>query len=271
MKTLDQLSQSEREELLAQKDVNMTDEEYLASLTAEDLAIFSDEDEADESQDELPVDDGLAYVDLGLSVKWAKCNVGASRPEESGDYYAWGELETKEKYEWETYRYGKQTPFAKYQPETTVTVKHWFRADETKLVGDDKTKLDMCDDVASATLGGKWRMPTKREVAELVRECSWTTMYLNGVKGFKVRSCKKGYTRNWIFVPHCGAEFNANSPLVTTTTFWLSQMAPKDPRFALALTITKNWSHEGDVLSNIELSYGGCSRFAGHVIRPVMP
>ena len=45
------------------------------------------------------------YVDLGLSVKWATCNIGAINPEEYGDYFAWGEVEPKEVYDWSTYRY----------------------------------------------------------------------------------------------------------------------------------------------------------------------
>ncbi|MGM9818180.1 MAG: hypothetical protein ACI30B_04270, partial [Paludibacteraceae bacterium] len=98
-----------------------------------------------------------AAVDLGLSVKWATCNVGAATPEEAGNYYAWGEIATKETYEWSNYSDTSDggSTFIKY---TT----------------DGKTVLDLEDDAAAVKLGGKWRMPTDAEWTELRENCEWT-------------------------------------------------------------------------------------------------
>jgi hypothetical protein len=89
------------------------------------------------------------YVDLGLSVKWATFNVGATKPEEYGDYFAWGETEPKEVYDWSTY-------------------------------------FEVADDVAAVKWGGKWRMPTMAEQDELRTQCTWTWTSQNGVKGYRV-------------------------------------------------------------------------------------
>lgn len=110
-------------------------------------------------------------VDLGLSVKWATCNVGASKPEDYGDYYAWGETTTKSDYSWETYKY--------------------------------RTTLTSSDDVATVKWGSKWRMPTKEEMKELDEDCTWTWTTQNGVKGMKVT----GPNGNSIFLPAAGFRY----------------------------------------------------------------
>ena len=100
-------------------------------------------------------------VDLGLSVKWASFNLGASRPEAYGDYYAWGETEPKRDYSWSTYRFGftPQGPFSKYNTQSSYGPV------------DNNTELDTGpggDDVASKKLGGNWRMPTLDDFNELL-------------------------------------------------------------------------------------------------------
>ena len=104
---------------------------------------------------------GYAYVDLGLSVKWATCNLGATKPEEYGDYYAWGETETKTKtdYNWSTYRWrkGASGKLTKYCPSNKSG--YWAGYGSP----DGKTSLDLSDDVANIKLGGKWRLPTDAE------------------------------------------------------------------------------------------------------------
>ena len=210
-----------------------------------------------------PEEDNLPYVDLGLSVKWAKCNLGASNPGETGTCYAWGETKPKSDDTWKTYQFGKEKPFSKYQPKMNVVVKHLFKADENLVKGDDKAVLDLCDDAANVKLGGNWRIPTAKEVSELIRNCTWTTAIVNGVKGFKVKSDKKGYTDKWIFLPHCGSNG-------MHTSYWTSSLDPKDPAFAKKLSIIMKWAWEGDVLSNLELSVSQMIRCAKAVIRPVV-
>ena len=132
-------------------------------------------------------------VDLGLSVYWGTTNIGASKPEDYGDYYAWGETEPKESYSWSTYKYGTRSsgPFFKYN-----TISSYGSVD-------NKMVLESSDDVASVKLGGEWRMPTDAEWTELRTKCTWTwTTNYNGtgVKG-QIVTATNG---NSIFLPAAG-------------------------------------------------------------------
>ena len=138
------------------------------------------------------------YVDLGLpsGIKWATCNLGATKPEESGNYYSWGETSPKTTYDWSTYKYcnGSSTSMTKYCTSSNYgTV-------------DNKTTLELTDDVAYVNWGGKWRMPTKEEQDELRNSsnCTWTWTTINGVNGYKVTSKKNG---NSIFLPAAGYRY----------------------------------------------------------------
>ena len=144
-------------------------------------------------------ENGHEYVDLGLSVKWATCNVGANSPEEYGDYFAWGETTPKTTYFWSTYKYcnGLYDTMTKYCTDSYYgTV-------------DNKTTLELTDDAARVNWGGKWRMPTKAEQDELrdTDNCTWTWTTQKGVKGYKVTSKKNG---NSIFLPAAGYRSNDN-------------------------------------------------------------
>ena len=126
-------------------------------------------------------------LDLGLSVKWATCNLGATSPEEYGDYFAWGETEPKEKYSWETYKWGSS--LSKYN------------------ATDDKKILDPEDDAAHVHWGGQWRMPSVEEHNELIENCVWTCTTFNDITGYKV-TAKNG---NSIFLPTVGYK-GSNGP-----------------------------------------------------------
>lgn len=135
------------------------------------------------------------YVDLGLSVKWATCNVGASKPKEYGEYFAWGETETKTSYDWASYKWcnGSSVTLIKYNT--------------TSSYGsvDNKTTLDLEDDVAHVMWGGSWRMPTIAELQELHNNCTWTwyssdNTEFGGIAGYKVT----GYSGRSIFLPAAG-------------------------------------------------------------------
>ena len=135
-------------------------------------------------------------VDLGLSVKWATFNVGATKPEEYGGYYAWGETEEKEDYSWETYKWcnGSYDTMTKYCTDSSYgTV-------------DNKTVLDLEDDVAHVKWGGDWRMPTTDEQDELRNNCTWEWTTLNGVSGNMVT----GPNGNNIFLPAAGYRYGAD-------------------------------------------------------------
>ena len=140
---------------------------------------------------------GHEWVDLGLpsGTKWATCNVGATKPEEYGNYYAWGETETKTNYNWSTYKWcsGSAETQTKYCTDSSYgTV-------------DNKTTLELEDDAARANWGGTWRMPTDDEWTELLENCTrtWTSDYNGtGVAGRIVTSKING---NSIFLPAAGS------------------------------------------------------------------
>ena len=145
---------------------------------------------ASASSSKANVINGHKYVDLGLSVKWADCNVGASSPSDYGDYFAWGETSTKSDYSWATYEWCKGTnkSFTKYCINSEYgTV-------------DNRQVLESSDDVAHVKWGGSWRMPTKEEFKELCDKCTWTWTTQGGHKGCKVT----GPNGNSFFLPAAG-------------------------------------------------------------------
>ena len=152
------------------------------------------------------------YVDLGLSVKWATMNVGATTPEGAGDYFAWGETTAKSTYSWSNYTLcnGSKTTMTKYCESSDYgTV-------------DNKTTLDPEDDAAHVNWGGNWRMPTKAEQDELRDNCTWTPTTENGVNGFRVTSNKEGYTDKSIFLPAAGARDQSDLYYADLYSYYLS-------------------------------------------------
>ena len=140
-----------------------------------------DDDEVNDSKA-----DGHEYVDLGLpsGTLWATCNVGASKPEEYGSYFAWGETQSRKKYSWDDYKWGGllYSPLTKYCIHSGLgTV-------------DNRTELLPEDDAATANWGSSWRMPSSDQINELCNPSytitEWTA--LNGVNGLKITSKKNG-------------------------------------------------------------------------------
>lgn len=119
-------------------------------------------------------------VDLGLSVCWASCNIGSSMPEEFGQYFAWGEVETKDTYSRDNYTH--------YNVETNRYIDIGCEISETDY------------DVAHCQWGGTWRLPTLEEMTELRDKCVWTFITQNGQKGYKII----GPNGNSIFLPAAG-------------------------------------------------------------------
>ena len=143
------------------------------------------------------------YVDLGLSVKWATCNVGASKPEDYGNYYAWGETSTKSTYsESNSKTYGKQM---------------------YDIKGNSQY------DAARANWGGTWRLPTKTECKELVDRCTWKWTTQNGVDGYKVT----GPNGNSIFLPAAGYRTSSLSSVGSRGDYWSS--TPPNSKYAYTL------------------------------------
>lgn len=156
------------------------------------------------------VENGYEWVDLGLpsGLKWANYNIGATKPEESGLLFAWGETSSKEMFDWEGYKYcDVEFAIAKEYPLWCGINKYLFNdlgenKEDLKYSKsfDDKTVLDLEDDAAIANMGENWRMPTVEEMEELRVECTWEWTERNGVKGYKV----KGKNGNFIFLPAIG-------------------------------------------------------------------
>ena len=127
------------------------------------------------------IHEGHVYVDLGLSVKWATCNIGASSPEEYGDYFGWGETTTKDNYDCPT----MGLSISELQSQGYI---------------DSNGNLTSQYDAATANWGGDWRMPTFTELEELNTQCTWEWTTQNGVNGYKVT----GPSGASIFLPAAG-------------------------------------------------------------------
>lgn len=171
------------------------------------------------------IENGHEYVDLGLSVKWATCNVGALRPNEYGDHYAWGEISTKRKYDDDNYTFGIRgfNGFNKYNTKSEYGVI------------DNRINLDLTDDVAHVKWGGKWRIPTMEEIEELLDEnnCIWSWTTQNGVYGYKVTSKKTGYENCFIFLPAAGAGYwDGIEDMGVDGRYWSSTLARFEPYMA---------------------------------------
>lgn len=176
-------------------------------------------------------------VEMGLSVAWASCNIGASTPEGFGDYYAWGETETKANYSWSTYKFGHSSsgPFSKYNGTGT---------------------LDLEDDVAHVKLGGTWRMPTDEEWVELINNCSFAVKYQNGnAIGWKLTSKKTG---NSIFFPFSGYSANGYVYDVDIYGHYWSSTRFNERKAAWAVIMGSN-----------RLDREGHDRCSGRTVRPV--
>ena len=183
-------------------------------------------------------------VDLGLSVKWANMNVGATNPEGYGNYYAWGETATKETYDWSTY-------FDTNDGGHTLTKYN---------NNGGKTVLDLEDDAAHVNWGGSWRMPTKAEWQELIDNCTWTWTTQNGIKGYKVASNKAGYTDKFIFLPAAGTRFDSDLYNVGSDGYyWSSSRRETNSGNA--------WDLRFDSGSHYFHSSG---RYRGQSVRPVL-
>lgn len=133
------------------------------------------------------------WVDLGLSAKWATCNVGASVPEEYGYYFAWGEVLPKDTYNWDNYKFceGNDSTLTKY-----CTLNDFG-------IVDNKEFLEPTDDAATIHWGNEWRIPTNVEWTELRTKCTWTWTTQNEVNGWTI----KGKNGNSIFLPASGYRY----------------------------------------------------------------
>lgn len=194
---------------------------------------------------------GHEYVDLGLSTKWATCNIGANSPEEYGDYFAWGETEGylsgKTLFNWSSYMYcnGSYNSLTKYCDKSHQgTV-------------DNKTILELGDDAANVNWGGNWRMPTREELDELRQKCTWTWTIQNGVNGYKVTSKKNG---SFIFLPDASQRINSGLT-VGNSHYWSSSLSKSSSNnYAICLSFDSS-----------DIEFTGNYRSTGNSVRAVCP
>ena len=170
------------------------------------------------------------YIDLGLSVKWATCNVGANSPSDYGDYYAWGETSTKSSYD----------------------------EDNSKTSGKSMNDIggNSSYDVARAKWGGSWRLPTGAECQELIDKCTWTWTTQGGHNGYKVTSKTNGKS---IFLPAAGCRYGTSPNYVGKDGYFWSSTPESLTIFAYFLAFCS--SKQG-----VDFSY----RYAGRSVRPVV-
>jgi len=153
-------------------------------------------------------------VDMGTSVKWAAYNVGATKPEEFGDYFAWGETQPKTDYSWSTYQWsnGYSSSLTKYCNDSNYGDNGFT---------DNKTVLDLEDDAAHANLGGAWRMPTEEEWAELWERCYWEWDYVNDADGYMFYDLNGG---NLLFLPVAGFRAGTTFTNSSSGNYWSSSL-----------------------------------------------
>ena len=178
----------------------------------------------DQPEPEIP-----EYVDLGLSVKWATCNLGAKKPAESGSYFAWGETETKDV----------------FNSDNCLT--HMIPFDG-EISGDPEY------DAATAILGEEWRMPTYDELYELQDVCAWEWVTDNGVNGYKVT----GPNGNSIFLPAAGRYVEGDLQFANMNgLYWTARPMEMDLAFCIMFDSEMCYTYVNDV------------RYNGLSIRPV--
>ena len=230
-------------------------------------------------------------VDLGLSVKWANMNVGATAVTDYGTYFAWGETSgytvvgasdtpasgnVKTFFSWDTYAWGRYSldtydiTFTKYCP-TDKQSSSWWDPSGDNVAADNKTQLELGDDAARANWGGNWRMPTQTEMQELADTKSNTTNYAwtwcdgssvkynnTTVKGWKIESKKSGTAGNHIFLPVAGCYSGTGVIFQGSGYYWSSSLGSGYPNYAYALNC-------GSGSANVN----GYYRYLGYTVRPV--
>ena len=207
----------------------------------------------------------VEYVDLGLpsGLKWAKCNLGASKPSEPGDYYAWGETVPKKKYTWATYKWmqaGKSEwkYITKYTIADGVTDAIWYNSAGT-FIGDSLTTLRPADDAATQQLGSPWRMPTEDEFKELKKYCTVIRTTQGGVEGYQV-DAPNG---NAIFLPAAGFRDGSGTEAVGKQCIYWSSSLRSGTNSG-----TAGFIYCGDIGFGW---YFATNRYNGLPVRPVRP
>lgn len=204
--------------------------------------------------------DGKDYevVDLGLysGVLWATCNMGATSPEQSGNFYSWGETQPKNYYDWSNYKWCNedQYSFTKY----CLVKERGYQE-----VFDNKKVLENADDAAKTLMGSNWQVPSKEDFTELLYRCELRHCKLNGVWGFMFTSKVKGYEGNSLFIPMTGRLDQSQNTFTESYGFyWANSLDNTTSAYIL-------WLEHTEDLNNA-LASKSSERYLGLPIRPVL-
>ena len=218
--------------------------------------------------------DGYGWVDLGLSsgTLWATCNVGASSPEEAGNFYAWGETKARGEEDvtnetnyasagsyiknsnyWDTYKYCNGSNAFYNQSLTKYNYSETYG-----VVVDNVNELEEVDDAAYVNWGENWRMPSYEQIQELANNCTITETTLNGVSGYNF----VGPSGQSIFFPVVGYynDDPSSSGSSTTSSYYWSRVLDEQSPYAAQCM---------NMVTSFNVLYGMASRCQGCSIRPV--
>lgn len=191
-------------------------------------------------------------VDLGLpsGTKWATCNVGASQPEEFGNYFAWGEVEVKSWYGTAPYAWYTKTEYSGHYTKYVVNNVNGGYVDGIN-------ELEEQDDVANLRWGKKWRIPSTNDLDKLLKLCTWKWTKLNKAKGYTVT----GPNGNSIFLPAAGMHIEYDLKYDNTDGYYYTRSLCKDSYYV----------NNADYLyfDRFDTARKNITRFRGYTIRPV--
>lgn len=206
----------------------------------------------------------VEFVDLGLpsGTLWADRNVGAKSPEDYGNYYAWGETETKKEFNWSTYKFRGERLDKKYGVRFYKINKYINKDDRYAGVFDKKYELDREDEVASLTYGGDCRMPNSNDLKELLSFCTWIRSEKKGVRGYIVI----GNNGNSIFIPSGGGIGDKKNYLKERyPELWTSTLSENLDAFCLSFQSTS------EIIGPSEITLEKSPRSYGLNVRAVKP
>ena len=201
-------------------------------------------------------------VDLGLpsGTKWAAYNVGATKPEDYGSYFAWGETAHKSNYSWSTYKWGTAEGKLTKYCNNSEKGKDGYTDAANPEIGKVLTELLPEDDAASVNWGGDWRMPTKEQIEELIAYTynAWESGY-NGTTVSGRKFTNKNDASKFIFLPAAGDRYGASSYDVGSNGhYWSSSQEESGTTSAYDINFS---------VGHVSQDYN--SRVFGRPVRPV--
>ena len=225
---------------------------------------------------------GQEFVDLGLpsGIKWATCNIGSNKPEQVGEYFAWGETQSKRKYKIGNYKYYKNNIFYPGHMgdklERTSVTKYSIVYNSNELyinsAYDDKKELDLIDDVAYKKNGYGWRIPSIQDFQELFDNSDCEFTIIDGNKCLKLSSTVKGYEDKYIvlhisgmvsdqtYKNHKKESMKSGKEIENDIFYWTSSLSQdSNSKHAVALYVNRTLSD----------NYISVFRFIGMPIRPI--